>query len=71
MADDKFDPENWPSATLQLDISKYNLKSVPKTFFSNTKYIEKADLSSNKIEDFEDGALDTLHTCLFRTTRSA
>ena len=65
MADDTFDPENLPSSTLQLDISKYNLKSVPKSFFLNVKYIEKADLSSNEIEYVEDDAFR--HLAYLRT----
>ena len=65
MADDKFDPENLPSSTIQLDISKYNLKFVPRTFFSNVKYIEKADLSSNAIEHVEDDTF--VHLAYLRT----
>ena len=60
MADDKFDPKDLPASTIQLDISKYNLKSVPKSFFSNVKYIEKVDLSSNDIEHVEDDAFVNL-----------
>jgi len=54
MANDKFNPANLPNTTLQLDISKYDLKLIPKTFFSNVKYIEKVDLSSNKIVHIDD-----------------
>ena len=54
MKNEKLDPSNLPDNTIQLDLNHYGLESLTDDFFAKVKYLEKVDLSNNKIVYIEE-----------------
>ena len=49
-----------PANTIQLDLAKYGLKSLPANAFESAPYLQKLDLQNNEISNIESGAFQTL-----------
>ena len=49
-----------PSNTIQLDLTKYGLKSLSVNAFESATYLQKLDLQNNEIFRIEDGAFANL-----------
>ena len=54
MKNENLDPSNLPENTIQLDLNHYGLESLKNQFFARVKYLEKVDLSNNKIVYIEE-----------------
>ena len=54
MKNENLDPSNLPENTIQLDLNHYGLESLTNQFFTRVKYLEKVDLSNNKIVYIEE-----------------
>ena len=54
MKNENLDPSDLPDNTVQLDLNHYGLESLADHFFARVKYLEKVDLSNNKIVYIEE-----------------
>ena len=54
MKNENLDPSDLPDNTIQLDLNHYGLESLTDNFFARVKYLEKVDLSNNRIVYIEE-----------------